>query len=393
MAIVSMRSVASVATVMFLLSALGCAEGIDPPAVTAMVPVGGTEATVEFVLGLYGVEEQCNAGEVGDYCAPNQRPPVTYPTWPVAVPIFELDEHEVTNVQYQHCVAHGVCSAPQFVNALGGGAYGKYYDEDDGRFADYPVVNVSYDQAVTYCTWVGKRLPTVFEWEAAARIFGKKEGGDAQRYMFGNEPSDCAGQKIAMAGCNPDLDVPQPAKDSAESDDAFSDGAGNVLYGLVGNVSEWTTTFYAESMHCEDGIDAFKQSTEESCANAYNECSEVESNEFGVCAEQYAACGDCRDEADASADIDSACYGMCTEQLASTLWICKRHTERTTSPQGPVVGTARATRGGNYQTGSGQPQTPIAFDMCDARVGAHVGLLNDESKPRPTLGFRCARDL
>ena len=60
-------------------------------------------------------------------------------------------------------------------------------------------------------------------------------------------------------------------------------------------------------------------------------------------------------------------------------------------PSGPAVGAGRVVRGGNYQTGSTEPQTPIAFDLCDARIGAHVGLQNDATKSRPTIGFRCAR--
>jgi sulfatase modifying factor 1 len=50
----------------------------------------------------------------------------------------------------------------------------------DGR-GDYPVVQISLVDAMAYCDWVGKSLPTEKEWEFAAR------GGIDTVYPWGNE--------------------------------------------------------------------------------------------------------------------------------------------------------------------------------------------------------------
>jgi len=144
---------------------------------------------------------------------------------------FELANRPVTNGEFLQFIEDGGYAAPDHWLSDGWDRVRSenwraplYWRKVDGAWRQYtlfgerdinphaPVCHISHYEASAYASWAGARLPTEFEWEAAASLFPV-----AGRMMDGGAPRSPA-------------PAPQPAEDE--------------LLQLFGDVWEWTGSAY-----------------------------------------------------------------------------------------------------------------------------------------------------
>ncbi|MCC6544401.1 MAG: formylglycine-generating enzyme family protein [Nitrospirae bacterium] len=137
----------------------------------------------------------------------------------VYVDDFYMDRYEVTNAQFLDFVLK-VNDPYRPSHWVEREVFKKGED-------NYPVVDVDWLDADSYCKWAGKRLPTEVEWEKAAR------GTDGRLWPWGNE-YDTGKANTAESG----------RKWTAAVGSYPGDVSPYGVYDMAGNVREWTSEWY-----------------------------------------------------------------------------------------------------------------------------------------------------
>jgi formylglycine-generating enzyme required for sulfatase activity len=166
-----------------------------------------TDIMVEIPAGPFAVGT--DSGE------PNEAP-----AHEVDLPAFIIDKFEVANADFA-----------VFVEATGYQTYAEKQGRTSWRAAytegkdSHPVVYVTFDDALAYCTWAGKRLPAEAEWEKAAR------GPEGFVFPWGNEwdPTKANGKESGLRGT---------AAVGSYPPNAYG------LCDMAGNVWEWVDSPY-----------------------------------------------------------------------------------------------------------------------------------------------------
>jgi len=209
--------------------------GIDPGSVKVRVSHDGFADFMTTLSGAQGETQNCEAqllklsidfgGEMvavpaGEFdMGDNNHEADERPQHKVNVPSFYIDKYEVTNAQYKK-----FCDETKRAYPANPAFDSTYFQSKQ----DYPVIGVTFEDALAYASWANKQLPTEEQWEKAASWDAVAQR--KKQYTWGDQyTSDRA--NIATGKILP----------SAE---ANGDVSPYGVLNMAGNVLEWVNAPY-----------------------------------------------------------------------------------------------------------------------------------------------------
>ena len=168
-------------------------DGYEPvESMATPEPAPGAADGPEMVL-VEGGEIEIGAGPEG-FAYDNERPRHVARLDP-----FRIDRAPVSNGAYAEFIRDTGAEPPMYLERDGEGWWVRTaMGSREAVDPDEPVVHVSWHEADAFARWAGKRLPTEFEWEAAARGADPHRAnldqlafGCARAGAYASSPSDC----------------------------------------------------------------------------------------------------------------------------------------------------------------------------------------------------------
>jgi iron(II)-dependent oxidoreductase len=175
-------------TMLQLLQMVESYEPLDVDGATAAEPA--TEGPE--MVRVDGGEVEIGAGPYG-FAYDNERP-----LHERTIDAFWIDRTPVTNAEYAAFVEETGSEPPMYWERDGEGWARRAMGRTERLDPALPVIHVSWHEADAFARWAGKRLPTEFEWEAAAAGADPKRANLDQLAFscapagaYGDAPSEC----------------------------------------------------------------------------------------------------------------------------------------------------------------------------------------------------------
>jgi formylglycine-generating enzyme required for sulfatase activity len=148
------------------------------------------------------------------------------PEHQIFLKVYYLDVREVNQEEYARFAKMTKRLMPRI----------EVFEDDQSKLLkpEFAAMSVSWDDAVAYCKWAGKRLPSEAEWEKAGRGEGKR------RYPWGD----------TFENGRANVDGSEDGYRYLAPPGSFEAGRSPYgLYDMTGNVAEWVADSYDEGYY------------------------------------------------------------------------------------------------------------------------------------------------